>query len=124
VNIKLSIDGGLTYPYLLAADTPNDGNETITVPATPASQISPDTGLNTAPKPVTTGTGGKTNIVTGSDDEMAWRAKNPNWSMTGAQYPGAGKWDPSTGRTKRESIEYHERDNQLLQRMREIAGLK
>jgi subtilisin-like proprotein convertase family protein len=38
VNIKLSIDGGLTYPYLLAADTPNDGNETFTVPDTPASQ--------------------------------------------------------------------------------------
>ena len=38
VNIKLSIDGGLTYPYVLAADTPNDGNETITVPSTPASQ--------------------------------------------------------------------------------------
>ncbi len=38
VNIKLSIDGGLTYPYVLAADTPNDGSETITVPSTPASQ--------------------------------------------------------------------------------------
>ncbi|MBL0013994.1 MAG: T9SS type A sorting domain-containing protein [Flavobacterium sp.] len=38
VNIKLSIDGGLTYPYVLAADTANDGTETITVPNTPASQ--------------------------------------------------------------------------------------
>jgi len=38
VNIKLSIDGGVTFPYTLATDTPNDGNETITVPSTPASQ--------------------------------------------------------------------------------------
>ncbi len=99
--------------------TAADGQPTQDVPG-----VSTDTGLSTVPGQVKTGTGGTTNITTASQDEYAWRAKNPNWNMTGAQYPGAGKWDPTTGRTKRESIEYHERDNQLLQRMRQIAGLK
>lgn len=38
VNIYLSVDGGFTYPYLLKANTPNDGEETITVPNVNAMQ--------------------------------------------------------------------------------------
>ncbi|KUG09507.1 reprolysin-like metallopeptidase [Solirubrum puertoriconensis] len=41
VDILLSVDGGLTYPYTLAAGTPNDGAEQVTVPAgvPPSTQV-------------------------------------------------------------------------------------
>jgi hypothetical protein len=32
VKISLSTDGGLTYPYVLAASTPNDGSQAVTMP--------------------------------------------------------------------------------------------
>ena len=35
VDILLSSDGGVTFPTLLANDTPNDGTELVTTPATP-----------------------------------------------------------------------------------------
>jgi subtilisin-like proprotein convertase family protein len=35
VDILLSVDGGLTYPYVLADDVPNDGEATVSVPNAP-----------------------------------------------------------------------------------------
>jgi subtilisin-like proprotein convertase family protein len=35
VDVLLSVDGGLTYPYTLATNTPNDGSQLITVPNVP-----------------------------------------------------------------------------------------
>jgi subtilisin-like proprotein convertase family protein len=37
VNIKLSIDGGVTWPYTIASNVPNNGSYAALVPATPAS---------------------------------------------------------------------------------------
>lgn len=34
VNILLSVDGGLTYPFTMASDVPNDGSHDVTVPVT------------------------------------------------------------------------------------------
>lgn len=33
VNILLSIDGGYTFPYTILANTPNDGSQSVTIPA-------------------------------------------------------------------------------------------
>lgn len=35
VDIYLSVDSGYTYPYLLLANTPNDGGEVVTIPNIP-----------------------------------------------------------------------------------------
>jgi hypothetical protein len=32
VRVSLSVDGGVTYPYVLASDTPNDGSVTVMLP--------------------------------------------------------------------------------------------
>lgn len=85
-------------------------------------QVNPDTGASTE-KGTLQSRSGATNVKLSSDDEMLWRSKQGPLANL-SDYPGPGKWDPKTGRTKRESIEYHQKDNALLQRMLQIAGLK
>jgi hypothetical protein len=85
-----------------SSNTAAEPRDAATVPAAALGQrttpnVSADTGLDATPKKVA----GTSNVATGSDDEMAWRAKNPNWAMTNQQYPGAGQWDPRTGRSKK-----------------------
>src|SRR5690606_35491133 len=39
VNIRLSIDGGISFPYRILADTPNDGSETFVLPQLPGALL-------------------------------------------------------------------------------------
>jgi hypothetical protein len=69
-------------------------------------QVNPDTGASTVAPPVKSGTGSTIKTGTGgtlgstSDDEFAWMNANPANRLNRSAYPGPGKWDPKTGRTK------------------------
>lgn len=127
-------DNGLAKnPEIVSPEVPAAQASSQAVAPTPAApapagtgltyaQVNPDTGASTE-KGTLQSRGGATNVKLSSDDEMLWRSKQgPLVNLS--DYPGPGKWDPKTGRTKRESIEYHQKDNALLQRMLQIAGLK
>lgn len=38
VDILLSVDGGLTFPYTILSNTPNDGTQSITIPSVPTTR--------------------------------------------------------------------------------------
>ena len=70
-------------------------------------------------QPIKTGTGGT--LKSRSGDEIAWAQKfGPFGPPAGTFYPGAGNWDPRTGRTiKKETVQ-----NTELDLIRKLSGLK
>ncbi len=70
-------------------------------------------------QPIKTGTGGT--LKSRSGDEIAWAQKfGPFGPPAGTFYPGAGNWDPRTGRTiKKETVQ-----NIELDLIRKLSGLK
>lgn len=128
-------DNGLEKnPEIVSPEVPKaqaSSQAVAPAPAAPAPAGIGATYAQATPNPVapTVGTGSSGGlkdrfgnaVKSSSDDELAWVAKNGGSFANRSLYPGPGKWDPKTGRTIRE---YHEKDNALLQRMLQIAGLK
>lgn len=67
VKISLSVDGGFTYPHVLAASTPNDGAEDLVIPAV---------------GPITTA-----RIKIEAIDNIFFDISNNNFNITGATTP-------------------------------------
>ncbi|MFO0830577.1 MAG: M12 family metallo-peptidase [Phycisphaerales bacterium] len=99
IRILFSTDGGLTWPTVLAASTPNDGSETITLPAVATSsgriRIEPTNNVffdvNDA------------NFITGCPEVPGVQASDNTWcdrvSLSWSSVPGATGYRISRGTT-------------------------
>lgn len=107
-------------------------------------QVNPDTGASTVAPTVKTGTGGTLTTSDGkavtsrSEDEIAWANANPQNRFNPNGYPGPGKWDPKTGRTKtdpnapgffdklfgKKTAAQPQKESAELARLRQLSGLK
>ncbi|RYZ48407.1 MAG: hypothetical protein EOP49_18755, partial [Sphingobacteriales bacterium] len=75
VKITLSTDGGLTFPHLVVASTPNDGNEDVVIPA-----VGPSTTAR---------------IRIEAIDNIFFDISNSNFSITGASTPSFAFTSPT-----------------------------
>lgn len=94
VDILLSTDGGLTYPIVLKANTPNDGSEAITVPNVAAPfcrvMVKPTGNIYYDISPVSfaigyvvTTTTTCTPFTVNPNAAIAYNAANPGWYVLG-----------------------------------------
>ena len=76
VNLRLSLDGGLTYPVLLAAGVPNNGSASVTVP-----------NLTT----------GQARLMVEAADNYFFDISNVNFTITPGPGPSISSFTPANG---------------------------
>ena len=118
LKIAFNQDAGATSGQAAQAAAPAPEAQPAPAPAPNPATIAPAVTSGSG-QPVKTGTGGT--LKSRSGDEIAWAQKfGPFGPPAGTFYPGAGNWDPRTGRTiKKETVQ-----NADLDRIKKLSGLR
>jgi hypothetical protein len=96
VKISFSADGGQTFPYVLAASTPNDGSADVTLPVatTTSGRIKVEAvdnyffDVNDAPITVTDNTAPDTTITSGPAEGSIWLSTVATFGFASTEPPG------------------------------------